>query len=105
MKPIGIALILLSSNAMALDFDVEWAKFDKDFARLNTRTVAMVSTPKITTQAILPEKNTADNVIEQVDPKSPERLGHKLSNAEMREHVQSLYKKPDAVVYSINLTE
>lgn len=126
MKPVIIlASLLAASNAMALDFDSEWSKFDADFARMKGVTVAkyqpskpVVSkiddevmedvpkyNPRSTKNEVLPEKPSADNVLERVDPKSSERLGHKLEDEAMRKHVQNLYKKPDTVVYSLTLTE
>lgn len=124
MKPVIILASLLATNAMALDFDSEWSKFDADFARMKGVAVAkyqpskpvvnkvddevMPDLPKYNPRSkneVLPEKPSADNVLEQVDPKSPERLGHKLEDEAMRKHVQNLYKKPDTVVYSLTLTE
>jgi hypothetical protein len=85
MKP-AIVLCLVATNAMALDFDTEWSKFEADFAKFKPKATSVVS-----------------NVIAQVDPKSPERLGLKLSDPAMREKVTALYKKPDTVVYSLTL--
>lgn len=116
MKPVIIASLFVATNAMALDFDKEWAKFEPDFARLKTYQVAKVErkSPLVKTvptdtvladDEVLPAKNTELNTLERVDPKSPDRLGHTLSDPELRKHVQSLYKKPDTVVYSLTLTE
>lgn len=117
MKHVIIAVGLVATNAMALDFDSEWAKFNSDFQRLNGAKVAAVqrkSVPEIKTvptesvladDEVLPEKNTRDNVLERVDPKSPDRLGHKLEDPAMRDRMAKLYKKPDTVVYSLTLTE
>lgn len=124
MKTVILVAAFVSSNAMAIDFDSEWSKFDSDFARMKGVAVAkyqpskpvvnkvddevMSDVPQYNPRSksvVLPEKPSADNVLEQVDPKSPERLGHKLEDEAMRKHVQNLYKKPDTVVYSINLTE
>lgn len=88
MKPV-IVLCLVATNAMALDFDTEWSKFEADFAKF--KKVAKV------------EAKAISNVIAQVDPKSPERLGLKLSDPAMREKMTALYKKPDTVVYSLTL--
>lgn len=90
-------MMLVSTNAMALDFDTEWAKFAPDFAKL--RKVAYVEPVK----APLLEMNSQSNVLERVDPKSPHRLGYKLKDPAMRNHVTELYKKPDTVVYSLTL--
>ena len=100
MKPVILVASLLASNAMALDFDTEWSKFDADFARLKSYKVAKVE-PKYD----LPSVVSRDNDLEQVDPKSPDRLGYKLSDPAMRDRVTGLYKKPDTVVYSLTLTE
>lgn len=90
---------------MALDFETEWAKFSNDFANLKSKVNITVDVPKVGNFGILPSKNTRDNTIEQVDPKSPDRLGLKLQDPAMRERVTSLYNKPDTVVYSLTLTE
>jgi hypothetical protein len=54
---------------------------------------------------VLPSKNTQENVLQQVDPKSPDRLGYGLTDPAMKKHVTSLYQKPNTVVYSLTLTE
>ena len=101
MKPLVVMVSLLASNAMALDFDTEWAKFNNDFARLKSYKVAKVDSPvDKTTVHALPQL-VSDLV--QVDPKSPERLGLKLSDPAMRQKVTELYKKPETVVYSMTL--
>lgn len=113
MKPYILIVSLVATNAMAIDFDTEWSKFQSDFDRLKNVRVAKVDrSPVIKTVPTetvivddLPEENTELNVIEQVDPKSPKRLGLKLSDPAMREKVTGLYKKPDTVVYSLTLTE
>lgn len=94
-----VGSMLVATNAMALDFDTEWAKFSADFARLkNTKvtTSSAVVTP-------LPEINTSVNTLEQVDPKSPNRLGLKLADQSMVNKMKDLYSKPDTVVYSLTL--
>lgn len=115
-KVMIIAVGLIASNAMALDFDSEWAKFNTDFQRLNGAKVAKLerkTAPVIETvpdetvkvDEVLPATNTRENVLEQVDPKSPDRLGYKLQDPAMRDKMAKLYKKPDTVVYSLTLTE
>lgn len=110
MKPV-ILLCCIATNAMALDFNAEWAKFDNEFANLKQKSVTVASNSPIVTpipkdipvverSIKLPEKNTEENVLQQVDPKSPERLGYKLEDPTMRDRVIEAYKKPDAVVYS-----
>ena len=98
-----LIMVLVSTNAMALDFDTEWAKFDKDFARLRGVQVASVSKPVVTKLDSLPEVNSDVNVVERVDPKSPKRLGRNLENPYMKDKLEKLYNKPDTVVYSLTL--
>ena len=117
MKPVIVAVALVATNAYAIDFDKEWSKFDSDFARLNAVKVAKYEAPKVerTQPSIstvpapeikkLPDMPSEENVLEQVDPKSPDRLGYKLSDPDMKAKVTNLYKKPDTVVYSLTLTE
>ena len=98
-----LIMALVSTNAMALDFETEWAKFDKDFARMKGVQVAMVNKPVVTKLDSLPEVNSNVNVLEQVDPKSPKRLGRNLDNPYMKDKMEKLYKNPDTVVYSLTL--
>ena len=102
--------MLVASNAMAYDFETEYSKFASDFARLRGMNVAMVATPKVAEVAPtapvitpLPETNLAVNKLEQVDPKSPFRLGRNLQNPEMKEKMEKLYSNPNTVVYSLTL--
>lgn len=88
-------MALVSTNAMALDFDTEWARFAGDFAKMRGQQTAVV-TPLL-------ELNTASNQVERVDPKSPKRLGRNLDNPYMRDKLEKLYSKPDTVVYSLTL--
>lgn len=113
MKPV-ILLCFVATNAMALDFDTEWSKFNNEFSKLKQRPVIVASnstaiitpvSPSEEIKTVLPEKNTQSNVLQQVDPKSPERLGLKLSDPIMRDRVMKAYNKPDAVVYALTLTE
>ena len=112
MKHVIVLAALVSTNAMAIDFETEWAKFQPDFNRMRGIQVAKVEKSKAVvtpleevTAKVLPAMPSEDNVMEQVDPKSPERLGHKISDPAVKQKVTELYKKPDTVVYSINLTE
>jgi hypothetical protein len=98
-----LIMALVSTNVMALDFDTEWAKFDKDFARLRGVQVALVNKPVVTKLDSLPEVNSDVNVVERVDPKSPKRLGRNLENPYMKDKLEKLYNKPDTVVYSLTL--
>jgi hypothetical protein len=113
MKPV-ILLCFVATNAMALDFNSEWAKFDNDFAKLKSKSVVMASnSPVMVTpipavpvedrSIVLLDKNTQSNVLQQVDPKSSSRLGFKLSDPNMRDRVIEAYNKPNAVVYSLTL--
>jgi hypothetical protein len=98
MKPvIVLASLIASTSAMALDFDTEWAKFADDFARFRPVKVAKAE-PVVT---VITEP--AEGEIVKVDPKSPDRLGLKLSDPAMREKVTSLYQKPDTVVYATTI--
>jgi hypothetical protein len=96
MKRLVMVAALVSTNAMALDFDTEWAKFADDFARL--RPVKTIKDSPVVNA--LPQ---LDSDVIQVDPKSPERLGLKLTDPAMREKVAKLYQKPETVVYSTTI--
>jgi hypothetical protein len=112
--------MLVATNAMAFDFETEYAKFASDFSRLRSMKVSMVATPKVVEVAptapvitpipsleekpvVLLDKNTESNVLQQVDPKSSNRLGFKLSDPNMRDRVIEAYNKPNALVYSLTL--
>lgn len=114
MKTIILLGCLVSTNAFALDFDKEYANFSKDFARLKEIKLAklepmtkpeapIISTVEVKDAVVLPSKNTQDNTLQQVDPKSPDRLGYGLTDPAMKKHVTSLYQKPNTVVYSLTL--
>lgn len=100
MKKLFI-IALVSTNAVAIDFDTEWSKFAPDFAKM--RKVAYVAPSSESTNYSLLEINSQPNTLERVDPKSPHRLGYKLKDPAMRDRVTELYKKPDTVVYSMTL--
>lgn len=102
MKRVIVVLGLLANNAMAIDFDTEWSKFDSDFSKFKSYKVAKVDT-KAPVVSVLPIEELPVNEVVQVDPKSPDRLGHKLEDPAMREKVTGLYKKPDTVVYSATI--
>jgi hypothetical protein len=97
MKPVIVLASLIATNAMALDFDTEWAKFANDFERFKPVKVAKAE-PVITAITEPPE-----NQVVRVDPKSPDRLGLKLSDPAMREKVTNLYQKPDTIVYATTI--
>ena len=94
MKRLVMIAALVSTNAMALDFDTEWAKFADDFARLKGKVSVVADVPK---PSIVP---VDDADLKQVDPKSPDRLGLKLSDSSMVQKMKDLYKRDDVVVYS-----
>ena len=96
MKRLVMIAALVSTNAMALDFDTEWAKFADDFARLKSK---VISSDKIKVEPVevVPVE---DAEIKLVDPKSSDRLGLKLSNSTMVQKMKDLYKRDDVVVYS-----
>lgn len=100
MKRLVMVAALVTTNAMALDFDTEWAKFADDFARLRPSKIVKDSPADKTAVYALPQ---LESDVVQVDPKSPERLGLKLTDPAMREKVAKLYQKPDTVVYSTTI--
>jgi hypothetical protein len=93
MRRLIVLSVFVSTSAMALDFQTEWAKFADDFAKLKSKVSVTVDVPKV----------SEDADIKKVDPKSPDRLGLSLSDPKMREHVTSLYQKPDTVVFSTTI--
>jgi hypothetical protein len=115
MKKLTLALCFVSGSVFAIDFDSEFAKFSGDFVRMKEIKIAKMQTnvkPEVTAVPLvgveskqLPTKNTKDNTLQQVDPNSADRLGHSLTDPEMKKRVTELYKKPDTVVYSLTLTE
>lgn len=100
MKRAIVLSVFVSTSAMALDFQTEWAKFADDFAKLKSKVSVTVDVPKTGNVSVVP---IDDGVLKQVDPKSPERLGLKLQDPVMRERVTSLYQKPDTIVYSATI--
>lgn len=96
MKRLVMVVALVSTNAMALDFDTEWAKFADDFAKLKSKVNITVDVPKAGTFTVPVE----DAELKQVDPKSPDRLGLKLSDSNMVQKMKDLYKRDDVVVYT-----
>jgi len=110
-----VATSLIATNAMAIDFESEWAKFSNDFVKLRGVQIAKVERKpvdkpvhlapvedKSVIVTPLPEKNDTSE-LQQVDPKSPDRLGHKLSDPAVKDYVTKLYQKPDTVVYSATI--
>lgn len=92
MKAIITACCFISSNAFAIDFDTEWAKFKVEFDRLKTK-------PALEQQERKAPVVSAEE-LSSVDPKAPERLGNSVSDPALKERLQELYKKPDTVVLS-----
>jgi hypothetical protein len=110
MKRLIAVSFLVATNAMAIDFETEWAKFEQDFSRFKSYQVAKVNTriePKEKQEqpiiSKVPVEELPENEVVRVDPRSPDRLGHKLEDPAMREKVTSLYKKPDVIVYSATI--
>ena len=102
MKRVIVVLGLVATNAMALDFDTEWAKFDTDFSKFKSYKVAKAETKAPVISAVPLEEIPAGEIV-KVDPKSPDRLGHTLSDPAMKDKVTSLYKKPDTVVFATTI--
>lgn len=96
MKRVILLSAFVATNAFALDFDTEWAKFADDFARLKSKVNITVDVPRVGNVAV----PVSDADIQQVDPKSPDRLGLKLSDSSMVQKMKDLYKRDDVVVYS-----
>lgn len=92
MKKLLLVLCLTTTNVMALDFETEWAKFD--FSKFKKVSKEVIQ------EKVLPPLSDA---IEKVDPKSPDRLGLKLSDSAMVEKMKQLYSKPDTVVYATTI--
>lgn len=84
--------LVASTNAMALDFETEWAKFKDDFAKIVTRSTVKVDV----------DVPVVGNVpVVEVTPLEPQsRLGNQISDPVVKAKVQELYKRPDVVVYS-----
>lgn len=100
MRKLIIATMLVSTNAMALEFETEWAKFANDFAKLASKASVKVDVdvPRVGNVSVPVEDRSIQ--IERVDPKSPDRLGLKLSDQSMVNKMKDLYKRDDVVVYS-----
>lgn len=96
MKRVILLGAFVATNALALDFDTEWAKFADDFARLKSKVNITVDVPRVGNVAV----PVSDADIQLVDPKSPDRLGLKLSDSSMVQRMKDLYKRDDVVVYS-----
>jgi hypothetical protein len=97
MKRAIVLSLFVSTSAMALDFQTEWAKFADDFVKLKPKVNVTVDVPKVGSVSV------EDGEVKKVDPKSPDRLGYSLQDPKLRERVTSLYQKPDTVVYSTTI--
>lgn len=116
-----IFLALLSSSAAYADFDSEFAAFQKDFDRLSTMTISRpAARPKVVAMVEQPSVKPAIQTVDvpdpakppprteiaeelsrhEVDPTSPDRLGHQLEDEGMKRKVTSLYNNPNVHVYS-----
>lgn len=103
---------VFATHAMAIDFDTEWAKFSNDFVKIRSMQVSKLQRTPVTEKPLvenksvtvtpLPENNVSSELV-QVDPKSPDRLGHQLSDPAIKDYVTKLYQKPDIVVYSATI--
>ena len=101
MKRLVMVVAVVSTNAMALDFDTEWAKFAEDFAKLKSKVSVVADVPKSKVEPVIVPVDDAE--LKLVDPKSPDRLGLKLSDSSMVQKMKDLYKRDDVVVYSTTL--
>ena len=97
MKTYAVALCLVATNAVAIDFDTEWNRIKNRFPTIKP---AVVNESKI---KVTPIEDNKPVIMEQVDPKSPDRLGYQLQDPEMRKRVIEAYNKPDAVVYTYTI--
>lgn len=100
MKKLIMIALMVSTPVLAGDFDSEFAAFQKDFDRLNSMVVVKKQRKPKT---VVVQRNEIDNETpdeHEVDPTSPDRLGHQLENPAMREKVAALYEKPNIKVYS-----
>ena len=110
MKYIVFALIAFYVSSVHADaFDVEWARFQKDFEALN-QSRAIHSNKKISrkpaTQAPLmnqdikvdeQEGSITDSSFES-QLKESDKLGYQITDPKVREKVLGLYRRPDVVV-------
>ena len=97
MKTIAVVLCLVSTNAFALDFNTEWNLIKARF------TIPIDNSSTTQSVIVTPIDSNKPEIMEMVDPKSPDRLGYKISDPEMRKRVIEAYNKPNAVVYSYTL--
>lgn len=116
MKIAIVLVAMLAASSAYADFDKEFASFDKDFARLD----AMFAKKRPPKQVVVAKASGAEQALKmmdkdiveptstraqlreqnEVDPKSPDRVGYQIEDPVMREKVTKLYQKPDIRVYS-----
>lgn len=101
MKKFIMIALLVSTPALA-DFDSDFVSFQKDFDRLNNMVVKKKTKTKTVMVKTADDRSLFDSTQDEheVDPTSPDRLGHQLENNAMREKIAALYEKPDIKVYS-----
>lgn len=104
MKKLLILAMLVSAPAFA-DFDSDFAAFEKDFDRLNSMTSVKKQKPKpvVAKQEVDSEDSDVRDMElskHEVDPTSPDRLGHQLEDERMKSRVIGLYNRPNMKVYS-----
>lgn len=87
--------LTLSQNALSLDFDQEWGKFEADFKSLKASATSETKIVNTDSTSSIKERST----------NSKELLGYKLTNKRMRNSVIELYKNPNTVIYSLTISE
>ena len=110
MKCIVLTLIAFHMSSVHADaFDVEWAKFQKDFEALNQCRPIPTSkkiTRKLPSQTPLinqdikgdEHENLMNDAPFETPLKESDKLGYQITDQKMREKVMSLYRRPDVVV-------
>ena len=110
MKYIVLTLIAFYMSSVHADaFDVEWAKFHKDFEALNQSRPIPTSkeiTKMLPSQAPLINQGIKDDERETLVNDAPleaplkesDKLGYQITDQKMREKVLGLYRRPDVFV-------
>ncbi len=109
-----LSLLFSVTTVHADSFDVEWAKFQKDFERLNQNQRVAISSrisnkPLSITKPVVSEpfeQNPSENQEaistprgnEEMVLKESDKLGYQVTDPGVREKVMSLYKRPDVIV-------
>lgn len=102
-KLVIMGALVASTNAMALDFETEWAKFKDDFAKIASQSTVKidVDVPVVGNVPVVTIPLEKDEVeVKKIDPQDPNLMGNKVSDPALKEKLHSLYKRPDVVVYS-----